>query len=388
MKRYLDKLAMENSPEELRLKLGKFAGFLGLLSNLFLGLLKVFLGVMTHSVSITADAINNLGDSASSLLTLFGFVIGEKPADKEHPFGHERFELISGLLISILIIFVGLQFLKTSILRILTPQPVKMTPVVLILLIVSIGIKFWQSYSYKTIAGKISSETLMASSQDSLNDCLTTGVVLVSAMVQSIFHVTIDGYVGSLIALYILYSGLQMVKEFVASLMGAIPSEEKIVAMKNLLKSYRKIISFHDLLVHSYGANNQFATVHVEIDDRYSLEEAHEIIDSIEKDFLEKLNIHLVCHVDAVDLTNPRRQEIRKKLRRFVGYLDEELSIHDVKWQKKEQEEFLSFDIVVPKHSRFTDEELLERILKYCGDEFNISHVQVNFDHNYLLANS
>lgn len=388
MKNYLDKLAKENSPAELRLKAGKFAGFLGLFSNLFLGLLKVFLGLITHSVSITADAINNLGDSASSLLTLFGFVIGEKPADKEHPFGHERFELISGLLISILIIFVGLQFLKTSILRILTPQEVKISPVVLILLVLSIGVKFWQSYSYKTIADKISSETLVASSQDSLNDCLTTGVVLVSAMVQSLFHVTIDGYVGLLIALYILYSGIQMVREFVTSLMGAIPSEDKILAMKNLLKSYGRIISFHDLLVHSYGANNQFATVHVEIDDRYSLEEAHEIIDSIEKDFLENLNIHLVCHVDAVDLTNPRRQEIRKKLRRFVGYLDEELSIHDVKWHEKAGEEFLSFDVVVPKNSRFTDQELLEKMVKYCQDEFGISRLQVNFDHNYLLANS
>ena len=384
LNKQLRKMQENNEPGVFRVKAGKLAGFLGLFSNLFLGLLKVFLGLFTHSVSITADAINNLTDSASSLLTLVGFVVAEKPADKEHPYGHERFESISGLFICVLVIFVGLQFLKTSVERIITPAPIKTSPLIFFLLLFSIGVKFWQSRSYEKIGQFIQSDTLKASSQDSLNDCLTTGVVLISSIVQSYFGLTIDGFVGLFVAGYILFSGIQMLMNFVGSLLGEIPAEEKIKKMEDLLENQTDILGFHDLMFHSYGANHEFATVHIEISDTYSLEEAHEIIDHIEKDFLEELNIQLVCHVDPVALKNPRRQKIRKSLRKFVRYLEEDLTLHDLRLHEGE-EEVLSFDIVVPKAVRFSDEELLQRLEKYCLDEFQIKKIKVVFDHNYLL---
>ncbi len=386
MKRYLEQLAEKNSPLTFRTKAGKLAGYLGLVSNLVLGIAKLSIGLFSSSVSIMADAVNNLSDSASSLLTLFGFVIAGKPADKEHPYGHERFESISGMFISILVLFVGFQFLKSSIERIFQPQALKLTPLIFIILVLSIGIKYWQSRSYQTIGKKISSETIFAASQDALNDCLTTGVVLASSVVSYFFDLTLDGYVGTLVAIYILYSGFKLLKEFVDSLLGEAPSSEDINKMKNLLKSYPKILGFHDLVYHSYGGNHRFATVHIEIDDSYSLEKAHDMIDAIEKDFQKQLTIQLVCHVDPVDLKNSRRQFVRKKMKRFLFYLDSELSLHDLRLQQAKTGESLSFDVVVPRNSRFKDEELLVKIKEYCYDEFKIKEVQVVFDHNYLLA--
>lgn len=387
MNRYLDQLAQRYPQGQYRGKVGQLAGVLGLITNLLLGIVKVILGLVTGSVSIMADATNNLSDSVSSLLTVVGFVAANKPADKEHPFGHERFESISGLLISLLVTFVGLQFLKTSVLKIFNPTALKMNTLILVILLLSIGVKFWQSYAYRTLGKRIDSSALKASSQDSINDCLTTGVVLIAAAIQSLTHLQIDGYVGLAVALYILVSGIKMLQSFIADLLGESPSEEEIEKMRRQLKSYRKILGFHDLIYHSYGKTHQFATVHVEVDDRLSLEQAHDIVDMIEKDFAENLNILLVCHVDPVDLTNSRRQKIRKRLRRFLGYLEDDLSLHDLRLTKEgpENNEHLSFDVVIPRKSHYSDEELLQKIKKFCGEELHISEVDIVFDHNYLL---
>ncbi|WP_071130921.1 cation diffusion facilitator family transporter [Enterococcus timonensis] len=387
MEKYLAKMQNELPKANMRIKAGKFAGIIGLTSNLLLAFGKVILGFFTGSVSILADGVNNFGDGLSSLLTLIGFAVAGKPADTKHPYGHERFETISGLFISIIVTFVGLQFLKTSLERIIDPVATKISWLVLLVLLISIGVKFWQAWAYRKIGEKITSETLLAAATDSVNDCLTTGVVLLSAAVQMFTSWTIDGYVGLLLAAYILYSGIKLLKEFVDSLLGEVPAEEKIVAIEKQLKSYPKILGFHDLNFHSYGQNHQFATVHIEVDDRYSLERAHDMIDIIEKDFLETLNIQLVCHVDPVDVKNARRQKIRKSLRKFLRYLDDDLTLHDLRLSQDADGEHLSFDVVIPNKSHFTDEELLYRIKKYCLAEFKLSDVEIVFDHNYLLQN-
>ena len=385
MQHYLNRLQQRYPKAIYRTKAGQTAGVLGLVSNLLLGLVKIVLGLITGSVSIMADAINNLSDSASSLLTVIGFVIANKPADREHPFGHERFESISGLFISVLVTFVGLQFFKTSVERIITPKPIKMQLMVLIVLFASILVKFWQSRSYKKIAKTIDSKALEASSQDSLNDCLTTGVVLISAAVETFTTFEIDGFVGLAVAIYILYSGIKMLQGFVADLLGESPSHDEIEKMNNQLKTYHKILGYHDLIFHSYGKLHQFATVHVEVDDRETLEQAHNTVDMIEKDFADNLDIQLVCHVDPVDVKNNREHAIRKKLRRFLGYLEDDLTLHDLRLHKTDSGLTLSFDVVIPRKSRFLDEELLEKIRQYCADELHIAQVNVVFDHNYLL---
>lgn len=371
--------------EVFRTKIGISAGLIGLGTNLLLFIAKMFLGLITQSVSIMADAINNLSDTASSVMTLLGFHVSSKPADKEHPYGHERFEYISGLFIALLIIFVGFQFLKTSFERILDPVSTKISPIVFVILVLSILIKLWQSTVYTKMGNAIQSNTLAATAQDSRNDVLTTIVVLLSAGVELATGWRVDGYIGLLIALYILFSGVQMIKSFIDELLGTRPTDEEIQAMEDRLDRYTQIIGYHDLMVHAYGPTQRFATVHIEVDDQLTLEEAHAVSDRIERDFQEGLNVQLVCHLDPVDLHDHRRQLIRKQLKRFLRYLDDGLSLHDLRLFREAEGERLTFDVVVPKNCRFTDQELLDRIRRFLADEFDLTQVEVVFDHNYLL---
>ncbi|MGX7352067.1 cation diffusion facilitator family transporter [Enterococcus canis] len=371
--------------EVFRTKIGISAGLIGLGTNLLLFIAKMFLGLITQSVSIMADAINNLSDTASSVMTLLGFHVSSKPADKEHPYGHERFEYISGLFIALLIIFVGFQFLKTSFERILDPVSTKISPIVFVILVLSILIKLWQSTVYTKMGTAIQSNTLAATAQDSRNDVLTTIVVLLSAGVELATGWRVDGYIGLLIALYILFSGVQMIKSFIDELLGTRPTDEEIQDMEDRLDRYTQIIGYHDLMVHAYGPTQRFATVHIEVDDQLTLEEAHAVSDRIERDFQEGLNVQLVCHLDPVDLHDHRRQLIRKQLKRFLRYLDDGLSLHDLRLFREAEGERLTFDVVVPKNCRFTDQELLDRIRRFLADEFDLTQVEVVFDHNYLL---
>lgn len=371
--------------EVFRTKIGISAGLIGLGTNLLLFIAKMFLGLITQSVSIMADAINNLSDTASSVMTLLGFHVSSKPADKEHPYGHERFEYISGLFIALLIIFVGFQFLKTSFERILDPVSTKISPIVFVILVLSILIKLWQSTVYTKMGNAIQSNTLAATAQDSRNDVLTTIVVLLSAGVELATGWRVDGYIGLLIALYILFSGVQMIKSFIDELLGTRPTDEEIQDMEDRLDRYTQIIGYHDLMVHAYGPTQRFATVHIEVDDQLTLEEAHAVSDRIERDFQEGLNVQLVCHLDPVDLHDHRRQLIRKQLKRFLRYLDDGLSLHDLRLFREAEGERLTFDVVVPKNCRFTDQELLDRIRRFLADEFDLTQVEVVFDHNYLL---
>ncbi|HCE13039.1 MAG TPA: cation transporter, partial [Enterococcus sp.] len=259
-----------------RVAIGVRAGWLGLGSNLVLFIGKFLIGLSAGSVSIMADAINNLTDTASSLLTLIGFRIAGKPADSEHPYGHARFESISGFVVSLLITFVGGQFLLSSINKIITPEHIRLSPMLFVVLILSIGIKVWQGLMYRSLSKKIDSATLQASGQDSINDVITTVAVLLSAIVEWLTGWRVDGYVGLLIALYILYNGIQMIRTFINDLLGSRPTEAELTEMEERLASYQTILGFHDLLVHNYGPSNRFASVHIEVDDTWTLNQAHQ----------------------------------------------------------------------------------------------------------------
>ncbi len=230
-----------------------------------------------------ADAINSLSDTASSILTLVGFKIAAKPADPEHPYGHERFEYISGLFVSIIITYVGFQFLETSIGKIIHPESLTLSPIIFIVLLFSIILKFVQGRMYVTIAQSIDSETLRATAKDSYNDVYTTLAVLLSAGIEWLMGWRIDGYVGFALAGYILLSGIMMLRDFVYELLGSRPTKEEILAMEKLLLSYENILGFHDLLVHNYGPSKKFASVHIEVDDSLDLNQAHKIMDIIKK---------------------------------------------------------------------------------------------------------
>ena len=375
------------SKEALRSKLGAFAGRIGLLSNLVLFLAKFVIGLLSGSVSIMADAINNLSDTISSILSLVGFYISGKPADAEHPYGHERFEYISGMLVSILITFVGFQFLITSIERIRNPQSVTVTWLVLIILLVSIGIKIWQGLFYQKVAKKIDSDALVASAKDSLNDVFTTVTVLVSAMVEGLTGLKIDGYVGLAIAIYIIYSGYKMIMGFVNELMGMRPAEEEINQIKERLSAVDNIIGYHDLLIHNYGPNKTFASVHIEIDDTWNLRKAHEKTDLIEREFKKELGIELVCHVDPVSIHDQEQNRIHLLLKEIINGIDDTLKMHDLQIEKEKNEAgIMHFDIVIPKGFGLDDQELTQKIQLAVTRKIGDYQVQITFDHVYLLV--
>lgn len=377
-----EKMIKSDAPEDVRSGYGRLAGTLGLVSNALLFAMKFFIGLTAGSVSIMADAINSLTDTASSVLTLVGFKIAAKPADKEHPYGHERFEYISGFMISIIITYVGVQFLQSSFEKILHPSTVKLNTLVFVILVLSILMKVWQSRMYHGIAKQINSGTLRATGQDALNDVITTGAVLVSAVVELLTGWRVDGYVGFLIALYIIYSGITMVKDFMDELMGSRPTPEEIQEMENRLNDYPDILGYHDLLVHSYGPQKRFASVHIEVDDQWDLNHAHDIIDRIEKDFHQKLDVELVCHLDPVAVQDPNFLKKREYLREILNDIDPALRMHDFRIEGEDQ---LSFDVVVPQKCKYSDTQLRQLINEAFAWQIGDQQLIITFDHNYLL---
>lgn len=370
---------------DLRIAFGAFAGKVGLFSNLLLFISKLLIGLISGSVSIMADAMNNLSDTVSSVLTLVGFYISGKPADKEHPYGHERFEYISGMMVSLLITFVGFQFLTTSIERIREPKSISVTPIILIVLVLSILFKIWQGLFYQKVAKKITSNTLVAAAKDSFNDVFTTLAVLVSATIEGLTGLKIDGYIGLLIACYIIYSGIQLIREFVDELMGLRPNQGQIDMMTTYLSSVTEIIGYHDLLIHQYGPNKIFASVHIEIDDRWDLNRAHEATDEIEYTFRKQLGIDLVCHIDPVNLHDQKEQFIHQEIKDIIKSLSPDLKAHDIRTANHGTGDKILFDLVIPNKFHLTEEQVTAEIQVAITQKIGNYKADIRFDHTYLL---
>ncbi|WP_396174013.1 cation diffusion facilitator family transporter [Enterococcus sp.] len=377
---FIQKDNRQNGSDD-RVAIGVRAGWLGLGSNLVLFIGKFLIGLSAGSVSIMADAINSLTDTASSLLTLIGFRIAGKPADSEHPYGHARFESISGFVVSLLITFVGGQFLLSSINKIITPEHIRLSPMLFVVLILSIGIKVWQGLMYRSLSKKIDSATLQASGQDSINDVITTVAVLLSAIVEWLTGWRVDGYVGLLIALYILYNGIQMIRTFINDLLGSRPTEAELTEMEERLASYQTILGFHDLLVHNYGPSNRFASVHIEVDDTWTLNQAHQVIDQIEHDFFTQLQVELVCHLDPVPIHDPHYRQLRQAVKRLLRMIDPQLRMHDFRVSGEK----IYFDLVIPNEALYPDAAIRQMMQEKMTEELGNYVVEITFDHSYLL---
>lgn len=377
--KFINQMTNANNKEERRQRVGILSGRVGLVSNLFLFVIKLIAGLMSGSISIVTDAMNNLGDSASSVITLFGFRAASKPADKEHPFGHERSEYISGLIISIIIIYVGLQFLSSSFNQIMHPTPLNTSALVFVLLIVSIVIKVLQGQFYRKMAKEIQSNTLQNSAQDSINDVYITIMVLVSSLVETWTGWQIDGYAGGLLSLFIIYSGIQAIRDSIDDLLGKRPSKVEIRQMKDLLDQYDNIVGYHDLLVHSYGPNQTFATIHIEIDDSWNLTRAHHLIDCIEEDFKHKLGVELVCHLDPIAIQNEHDTAIYRQVKAILKDLN--LKFHDF----KVEHQTILFDIVLPDNPQLTDDALFMQIEQKIHEQIGNYEVKIIFDRLDLL---
>ncbi|WP_156908053.1 cation diffusion facilitator family transporter [Atopococcus tabaci] len=383
LKRYIDRQRMDG--KDPRTRVGLLSGNVGVLSNLALFIVKLTAGWLAGSVSIMADAMNSLSDSASSVLTLLGFHFASKPPDKEHPYGYERSEYISGLLVSVVILFVGYEFLMSSINRILNPEPLTTSPLIFGLLAVSVGAKVAQGYFYKHSAALIKSRAIEATSQDSFNDVYTTLIVLAASILERFTGWTIDGYAGVLIALYILYSGVQLIRGAIDDLLGSRPNEEELSEIAQRLDAYSSIVGYHDLLVHNYGPTNAFATVHIEIDDSWSLTEAHELIDAIEKEFNEEMGIQLVCHIDPIAIQSEEHTTIYRQIKNILQSHQLNLKFHDFRIEESPNQSIIHFDVVVPDNVTLTDAELFHSIQGQTRNTIGNYELDITFDRVYLL---
>lgn len=358
--------------------IGKMAGFTGICCNILLFLGKLLAGLLSGSVSILADAINNLSDAGSSLVTLLGFYLAQRPADKEHPYGHARYEYLSGLVVSALILVIGLELGKSSFEKILHPQPILATPVVLGVLTVSLCLKLWMSHFFRTLGAQIRSVTLTAASADSRNDVIATAGVLLGYIVSSLFGVNVDGIVGLGIAAFILWSGIGIARDTISPLLGA-RDPELVKKLSALVLSHEKVLGIHDLLVHDYGPGQCFASVHAELSAEEDPLACHDILDDIEQDAWEQLNVHLVIHYDPVLTNDAEWNRMRTLTEGWVRQVNPRLSIHDFRMVRSARQTKLVFDLAIPYDMALSAREvqtfIAEQLQKEGRDYQTVIHL-------------
>lgn len=369
---------------QVREHYGKFAGAMGIVSNFFLFIIKIIAGTLFHSIAITADAINNLSDSGSSLVTLVGFKLSGRPADSEHPYGHARMEYIAGLIVSFIILLLGVQLFKSSVDKIIHPQMAQFSMVSVAVLTVAILIKLWQCLFYRYIGRTIDSITLMATSADSRNDILATSAVLTAMIITRLTGFDLDGYMGAVVALFILVSGVRLVMDTISPLLGLAPTKELVDGIYKKILSYDHIIGLHDLTVHNYGASKCFASVHCEVPAEQDILLSHDIIDNIERDFLKEQGIHMVIHLDPVVTSDEKTNKLKVAVKEIISRISPEISMHDFRVVWGISHTNLIFDVVVPFNFQWSDNELIKIISGGISNIDGSYNSVVIVDHSYI----
>ncbi len=340
----------ENTEDaRVRSSYGKLAGTMGILCNLVLFGGKLLAGAVSGSLAIMADAMNNLTDATSSIVTLLGFKLSERPADKDHPFGHARFEYLSGLAVAVLILMIGFELGKGSVEKIIAPEPVTFGLLPVVILAASILVKLWMAAFNRNVGKRIHSSTLAAAAADSRNDVIATGAVLVATVLSHLLHIELDGWMGLAVAVFILYSGIGVLKDTIDPLLGEAPTAELTAAIAQKLESYDKVLGVHDLIVHDYGPGRRFASVHVEMDSRENVMESHDLIDNIERVFLDEMHIQLVIHYDPIVVGDPLVDTTRAWVSELVQDIDDRLRIHDFRMVPGISHTNVIFDVVRPQ---------------------------------------
>ena len=334
--------------KQTRAAVGRLSGLVGILCNLLLFAGKLTVGTLAASVSITADAMNNLSDATSSIVTLIGFRLSEKPADEEHPYGHARFEYLSGLAVAAMILLIGVELAKTSFQKILAPTAVEFSLVTAGVLVGSIAVKLWLSVFNGKLGNLINSAALKATAADSRNDVLSTAAVLAAGLVEHFTSWQIDGYVGLAVALFIIWSGCGLAKETISPLLGEPADPELRDAICECVCAEPRVLGYHDLMVHDYGPGQRFASLHVEMDKDEDPLECHEIIDDLERTCYLEHGVNLVIHYDPVAANDPEAERMRNLVNAIVGMKDPRLSIHDFRMVPGTGHTNLIFDISLP----------------------------------------
>lgn len=366
---------------KVRNRYGVCAGIVGIVSNAILFVIKIVAGIVGGSITIIADAINNLSDAGSSVVTLVGFKLSSTPPDKDHPFGHARYEYVTGLLVSMMVLFLGIALLKSSIEKVISPTPVEVSVFTYVVLSISIVMKLVQMLVYKDFSKAISSNALKASAQDSRNDLLTTLAVLISTIIIDVCgdrinpKVSVDGIMGIAVSLFIIVSSVLLLKDAISPLLGEKPPKELVDKITAKILSYDGVIGVHDLVVHSYGANHCFVVAHVEVPADVDIVKSHDIIDNIEHDMWNDMHVRLNIHMDPIDTKNKQLAHLKERVRMAVYALDPELSIHDFRMVNGDTHVNLVFDVVVPYDSKIT----LNDVHSACEKEFENDETKYYF---------
>jgi len=363
---------------------GMLCGIVGIVLNVFLFAGKFLAGTISHSIAITADAINNLSDAGSSFIALAGFKLASQKPDPDHPYGHGRIEYLSGLFVSLLIILMAVELIKTSFDKIIHPTETTISPLVIVILVASILVKLYMSVYNKTIGNMIDSTALLATAADSRGDMLATLLVLVSSCISYFFGIQIDGYCGLLVGLFILYAGFNAAKDTVDPLLGKAPDKEYVQKIEEIVTSHDLILGIHDMMIHDYGPGRVVVSLHAEVPSDGDILEMHDLIDHIEHDLSEMCNCEAVIHMDPISVNDPETAELKEQIRTIIKEIDETLQFHDFRIVKGPTHTNLLFDVLVPYKFPVKDSELIVQIDRRVK-ELNPSYfIVVKVDHTYI----
>ncbi len=387
MTNLLIKLFIKNADDvknkSVRYRYGTLAAITGVVANILLSAGKMIIGWLFSSISILADGINNLTDATSSIVTMIGFKMSNRPADSEHPFGHERIEYISGLVVAFLVMILGIDLAKGSVAKIITPEPSNFGILPVAVLIISIFVKLWMYFFNIKISKLIDSSSIKATATDCINDVYATSAVLLSVIIAWVFKINLDGYMGLAVSIFILYSGVALIKETLNPLLGRAPSQQFVSETMGKILSYEGVLGIHDLVVHDYGPNKRFASVHVETDYKCDIMESHDLTDRIERDFA-KNGVHLVVHMDPIVTDDETVTELKTMVTDIVKSINERLSIHDFRAVIGPEHTNLIFDVATFADMNINETQLIDTIsqkLKAIDEKY---FVVINIDQHYI----
>ncbi len=366
----------------VRTSVGKLSGIVGIFSNLFLFVIKFVIGTIVHSVSIQADGVNNLTDAGSNIISILSFHLANKPADKDHPFGHERTETIASLFVGILILVLGFETAKESISKVIHPGSIDFRIASVIILLISIIVKFWMYAYNKKLSKTYDSSLLEATALDSISDVCGTTAVLVSTLLSPVLHFNLDGYMGIVVSGIILYGAYGLLRDMINSLIGEAPDPELVHNSVDMIMAHPAILGVHDMMLHNYGPNKIFASAHVEVDSSKDIFETHDHIDNIEREVKKNMNIDLVLHMDPVKVNDPETELYRAKVVEAIHQIDPKWRFHDFRIVSGPTHVNLVFDLVIPFEEKYAQEEIEEMLLKHIESDKKI-YLVLTIDHPY-----
>lgn len=355
---------MEQAQYNIRARIGKLSGAVGIICNCLLAAGKLIVGHMTSSMSITADGLNNLSDGASSIVTLLGFKLAEKPADRKHPYGHARIEYIAGLTVAVMILFIGLELGKSSVEKFINPEPIEFSFTAVWVLCASILVKLFMMLFNLKMGRRINSNALLATAADSRNDVMTTSAVLAASIVEHFYDVRIDGVMGIAVSLFILYSGIKLAGETMSPLLGEGANSELQKQITDYINGCPMVLGCHDLMVHDYGPGRRYASIHVEIDKNEDPMACHARIDRMERECLKNYGTHLVIHYDPVVTDDPEVNSTKKLVNTIIKVRDDRLTIHDFRMVDDGESVKMSFDMILPEDLRGQEQSIKETVEK------------------------